>query len=102
MAQRILIVEDDPSQQGVLRLAFERRGFAVETADDGLSAVRMMQHQAYDLALIDYQLPEIDGLASARLTKYLLGDAKRPRLIAVTGQADALTAQDGHGNTFDA
>ena len=62
----------------------------------------MMQHQAYDLALIDYQLPEIDGLASARLTKYLLGDAKRPRLIAVTGQADALTAQDGPGNTFDA
>lgn len=87
---RILVVEDDELQCSVLRFALAAHGYDVETASDGLSAVRKLRRGGYDLALIDYELPEIDGLAMARLIRDLLSEAARPRLVAHTAAPDRL------------
>jgi CheY-like chemotaxis protein len=81
---RILIIEDDQCQQTLLASVLQRQGYVVETASDGLEGVRRIRDGCYDLALIDYNLPEIDGLAVARMVHDLMADAVRPRLIALT------------------
>ncbi len=87
---RILVVEDDEMQQSALRAALGTRGFAVEIACDGLQAVRMIRDGAFDLVLLDYHLPEMDGLATGRLIHGLL-EGSRPRMIAFTSTPGHLT-----------
>jgi len=102
MPAHLLVVEDDQLQQAVLKSAFERRGYSVDVASDGLTAVRMLRAGGYDLALIDYHLPEIDGFASARLLRDLMSEEDRPRLIAVTATSDSLSLRDASSIVFDA
>jgi DNA-binding response OmpR family regulator len=102
MPPYILLVEDDAPQQHMLRTALESNGYMVETASDGMQAVRMIRRGAYDLALIDYLLPEIDGLAAARLILDLMSEGVRPQMIALTGvPAELSVRQDGPGSSFD-
>jgi two-component system sensor histidine kinase/response regulator len=98
----ILVVEDDDLQQNLLRSVLESRGYVVETACDGIQALRMIREGGYDLVLIDYQLPEIDGLATARLILDLMNDIVRPRMIALTvasGRLDEMQMKTG--SAFD-
>ena len=98
---RVLIVEDDVVQRELLRSALSRRGYEIGMASDGLSAIWQMREGSYDLALIDYELPEIDGLAAARLIQDLMGEAC-PKLIALTATPDVLAVRDViTGGTFE-
>lgn len=103
MPQRILIAEDDEIQGEVLRAALVSRGYEAEIVTDGLEAVRRICNQHYDLALLDYQLPEVDGLAAAQLLHDLVLEQDRPRLIAITALAPRLNEQQRlRGPSFDA
>lgn len=102
MQSRILIIEDDPLQQAVLRSALQCRGYEVDVASDGLSGLRMLRTGCFDLAIIDYQLPEIDGFASARLLCDMVPKDDRPKLIAVTAACDSLITREMSDNVFDA
>lgn len=99
MSDRILIVEDDDVQAFTLRAALESAGYTVDAATDGIQSVKKLCTQAYALALIDFQIPEIDGLTSMRLARQLLGDAA-PRFVAMTSSPDALHDKLDQGNPF--
>ena len=62
MAERILIVEDDPTLRRVLRdnLIFE--GYRVDAVSDGKSAINYVRASAPDLVVLDLTLPDFDGL----------------------------------------
>jgi CheY-like chemotaxis protein len=81
---RILIAEDDVLQSAVLQATLKTRGYDPEIVRDGLEAVRRLCTSHYDVALIDYHLPEVDGLAAARLMQDLVRAEDRPMLIALT------------------
>ena len=81
---RILVVEDDDVQRSALRFVLEVSGYVVEAAVDGHGAVRLLRDGAFDLALIDFQLPGLDGLATGRLIRKLVHEDACPRLIAFT------------------
>jgi len=98
----ILLVEDDPIQRSILQAALTAEGYDVEATADGLSAVRMMRTVSYDLALIDYELPELDGLATAKLICQLMGDGIRPQLVALTASPAVLARRAAEaGSVFD-
>lgn len=98
----ILVVEDDELQRSVLKSVLETRGYSVEVALDGLQAVRMIREGAFDLALVDYQLPEMDGLATGRLVLDLLDEDTRPRMIAFTSAPSHLVSRLADtGSAFD-
>ena len=99
---RVLVVEDDEVQRSVLQAALEAQGYDVEAAPDGLSGVRKMRAGGYDVALIDYELPEIDGLATARLIAETLSEAVRPRLVALTAAPERLASRMVPHRVFDA
>lgn len=90
MPQRILIAEDDELQGELLRAALSSRGYEAEMVTGGLEAVRRLRTRHYDLALLDYHMPEVDGLAAAQLLQDLVCEQDRPRLIAITAAAQGL------------
>lgn len=104
MPPRILIAEDDEVQGSLMRSALESRGYQAEIVTDGLEAVRRLRTGHYDVALLDYYMPEVDGLAAARLLHDSFPEDTRPRLIAITAAAEGLCDREnicGH-SSFDA
>lgn len=61
MAQNILIVEDEPSIQTILRELLQDAGYGVTTASDGAEGIALFQQEAYDLVLLDIMIPKLDG-----------------------------------------
>ena len=60
---RILLIEDEESLASMLRLNLEMEGYQVVYASDGLMALDKFRNQAFDLAILDVMLPELDGFA---------------------------------------
>lgn len=104
MSPRILIAEDDVIQGAVLRSALRNRGYQAEVVTDGLEALRRMRTSRYDVALLDYHMPVVDGLAAARLLHDFMRAEDRPRLIAITAAVEGLSQKEltGGGTSFDA
>lgn len=102
MTARILLVEDDPVSRDLLAALIAARGHTVETAEDGFGALRMAQEQRYDLVLVDYHLPEMDGYALARLMRSL-GESTNPNLkmVAITADRFGLATRRGADAIFD-
>jgi DNA-binding response OmpR family regulator len=61
--QRILVVDDDRAIRQLYRAALMFAGFQVETAEDGLGALRRIDEERPDLVVLDLHMPNIDGLA---------------------------------------
>lgn len=103
MSIRVLIVEDDGVQSGVLAAFLQGRGFYVETAENGLEAVRKARVGWFDIVLMDYHLPQVDGLGAAKLIAEFARISGRPKLIALTSAPDELSARKGcTEDVFDA
>ncbi len=102
MSARILLVEDDPVSQDLLRSVLQARGYGVDAASDGFTGLRMLKRQAYDLALVDYHLPELDGYASARLMREVAHGGPVLKLVAITADRHGLMARSGAEAVFDA
>ena len=62
----ILIVDDDPDVCHNMSDILSDRGYRVDTAHEGRTVLRLVQRQAYDLALLDFKMPGMDGLAICR------------------------------------
>lgn len=58
----ILLVEDEENLHDALKLNLELEGYEVTSAYDGLSAVKAVQNEYFDLIILDIMLPEMDGL----------------------------------------
>jgi PAS domain S-box-containing protein len=67
--KRLLVVDDDPSNRELLRLALERHGYAIALAADGHEALARIAEARPDLILTDLQMPGLDGFALARQLK---------------------------------
>jgi DNA-binding response OmpR family regulator len=66
MAQRILVVDDDPTVSDVVRRYLERAGYEVRLAADGPSGLAQFAKDRPDLVVLDLMLPGIDGLEVCR------------------------------------
>lgn len=85
--RRVLIVEDDPDIVELLRHYLEREGWGVEAVADGRRALERARQEAYDLLILDLQLPGLDGLT---LCNELRGDPRRQNLpiVMLTARGD--------------
>ena len=64
--RRILVVDDNPFNQKLVRLGMERAGAVVELAEHGQAGVAKAQAGGFDLILMDMQMPVMDGYAATR------------------------------------
>lgn len=84
---KILVVEDDEVDRMAVRRALNTAGIPVEmaVAVDGKSAIATLNQQSFECVLLDYRLPDGDGLA---LVQEIRGAGSKVPLIVLTGQGD--------------
>jgi CheY-like chemotaxis protein/HPt (histidine-containing phosphotransfer) domain-containing protein len=83
---RILLVEDNELNREVAGELLRDVGVRLDTANNGQMALQRLQEQAYDLVLMDMQMPEMDGLTATRLLRAQTRFAELP-VIAMTANA---------------
>ncbi len=93
---RILVADDDANIRLILKQAFEAHGYDVDVVATGVEAIHLIGLHAYKIALIDYQMPELDGLAAAKIIYDHTERRDRPRLIGLTSAPESLVAHDSN------
>src|SRR5262249_38704670 len=81
---RLLVVEDNEINQEVLVQMLAQLGYQANIAENGLRALETLQHETYDIILMDVQMPEMDGLATTRRIRSEIAPNQQPCIIAVT------------------
>ncbi|MCH1929620.1 PAS domain S-box protein [Shewanella sp. A25] len=82
----ILVVDDNATARDIMRTTLESMGFRVDTVRSGEEAVTRCTQQDYAVALIDWKMPQMDGLETAR---QMINQAKNPpKILMVSAHAN--------------
>jgi signal transduction histidine kinase len=83
---RILVAEDNPSNQRVLVEMLKKLGYRADAVADGREVVQALERQDYDLVLMDIKMPEMDGITATQVIRKLRPE-KGPKIVAITAFA---------------
>ena len=96
---KILIIQDSPSVNAMLKFRLESGGFSVETVESGEEGVEKTKARQYELILLDYNLPGMNGSQVCRILKeqdntqntpiVLISAKDEDKLIQITKEAGA-------------
>lgn len=81
---RVMLAEDNPVNQTLLRHLLESLGHAVTVAEHGASALELVATEDFDVALMDMQMPVMDGETATRLIRMLPGERASLPVLALT------------------
>ena len=84
---RVLVAEDNPTNQIIVVTMLEKLGLRVDTVANGAEAVTAVKSIPYDMVLMDMQMPEMDGLEATKLIRQLPEPLGRIPIIGVTANA---------------
>lgn len=84
MSGKILVAEDNPSNQKLISILLQKMGVEVTIAEDGQAAIEKAMSDSYDLILMDMQMPNLNGYDATRELRRQ--ECKTP-IIAVTANA---------------
>lgn len=83
---RVLVADDDPTTCLLMQAALRKAGFAVTTVDNGKAALECFATETFDIALLDIEMPELDGLLVCSELRRQFGPALP--IVLVTGHDD--------------
>jgi CheY-like chemotaxis protein len=66
---KVLVVDDDPAVQMMIKLVLERAGNSVVVAGDGSKGLAACENEEFDLLLLDLFMPGMDGLETMRMVR---------------------------------
>ena len=85
---KILLAEDNPINQQVVKLMLSKLGYKPEVVSNGFEALNAVKQHDYDLLFMDVQMPEMDGEEATRHIRAEVPQKRQPYIVALT--ADAL------------
>uniref|UniRef100_B8HP17 histidine kinase n=1 Tax=Cyanothece sp. (strain PCC 7425 / ATCC 29141) TaxID=395961 RepID=B8HP17_CYAP4 len=86
---KILVAEDNTTNQQVIRLMLQQLGYAADLVANGQEAIQALNQQPYDLLFMDLQMPIMDGLSATRQIRQSMGPD--PWIIGLSANAFADT-----------
>ncbi len=84
---RVLLTEDNPANQMVIKTVLEYAGLQVDIAANGKKAIKAVSSDTYDIILMDISMPEMDGMEATRMIRQLSSSAAKIPIIALTAHA---------------
>ncbi|MBT6179262.1 MAG: response regulator [Deltaproteobacteria bacterium] len=90
MTYQVLVVEDEPDLQIIYRDVLSKEGFDVHLTGDGEEAFHRFQNEHFDLMVVDFLLPKMDGVEFLEQVDKLGG---RPAIFASAVMRDEVTIQ---------
>ncbi|HOW42855.1 MAG TPA: response regulator [Candidatus Omnitrophota bacterium] len=89
MAKKILVIDDDVLVTKSIVKYLKVKGYEVESADSGKTAIALAQRLAFDLIVADIRMPEMNGLEAIRKIREInsLQGRAHPQEIIITGYA---------------
>ena len=81
---KILVVEDSIVARKVAVITFEKLGCIVNSVEDGFSALNIVEHNMYDLILMDIGLPDISGIEVTKKIRATENNEHRIFIVALT------------------
>ena len=98
---RVLVAEDSSITQDLLKLVLTQRGHTVDIVNDGREALEALLDTAYDVALLDFHMPVMDGLEVVSAFLSQATGSLRPRFVAITADVEGLLAHRENCERFD-
>jgi two-component system, OmpR family, phosphate regulon response regulator OmpR len=89
MADRVLIIEDDPRLAAMVMEYLRGAGFIVDHAERGEAGLARIGQSAYDALVLDLTLPDMDGLDLCRRLRASTGDGANLPILMLTARGDA-------------
>jgi signal transduction histidine kinase/CheY-like chemotaxis protein len=86
---RVLVAEDHAVNQKVVLMLLKKLGVNADLASDGAQAIAAVEVNAYDLVLMDVQMPDVDGLAATRAIRSRIAHERQPVIFGLTAHATA-------------
>jgi two-component system alkaline phosphatase synthesis response regulator PhoP len=92
MAYKILVIEDEPSLNRILRFDLESAGYLVTTALDGETGWHLAKQERFDCLIVDWMVPKLSG---PELIKRLRDDKHEEIIIMLTAKTTELDVIEG-------
>jgi CheY-like chemotaxis protein len=85
--RRILVAEDNPSNQRLMVALLESAGYSVDVVGDGIEAVHAAQRLPYDLILMDIRMPAMNGIEATKRIRLMQSPISECPILALTANA---------------
>lgn len=82
---KILVAEDNPINQRLMLLMLKKLGYYADVVTTGAEVLSVLEFRAYDLVLMDIQMPEMDGIEATRIIRRFWPHG--PKIIIITAFA---------------
>lgn len=94
MSWSILVVDDEPLTQNMIRMMLEPVGFEVTAAMDGVEALECIKKRKPDVMILDVMMPQLDGIEVCKILRSQPETADLP-ILMLSGKTNFTAEQEG-------
>ncbi|MEQ9423627.1 MAG: response regulator [Cyclobacteriaceae bacterium] len=92
--KRLIVADDDFINSRMVKLYLEKEDYQVDVVTNGVELIEKLKHEAYDIILLDWLMPKMNGFDAAKSIRFDLNDSDTP-IIVLTNNRGSLVNEPG-------